>query len=468
MNARPDEQALSPALQRNARAQILNDVWLLTIVAVIVGTAVPWLANNFQIRMAGASLGLLGLGATHVAQTLLGAPLRTAAAWRLKAVTALEIVGVVLLGFIWDQVGALQNPLFLVIFILPILGAIFLARGLTYWLAALSIVIVGFVALREAPELRWFASGLVGNDTWLTALFGRDAATPDPAFSGFSAPLNYLIVLLEVFSIGLIACAVAAEYVGILFVRLDLNTAIARGEAQRGEELWASLIEHLPLPALLIDLTSANLIAASDSATAYLRIGAGTLEGRNLYEVLKLSYPETLQALIAGEDGDAPAVVIRIEDDVRLTRMRVLHAMHKERRLALLTIEDRTELYCLRATLDTSEYAAVVIDAKGRVMAFNKPLAGLLGQVELGMDATRLLSESERSERWWEPGLTGRRKMHVQIGTRIYQLTASATSLPGEEASIYMVSLLPVAGGTQADTEAASSTIITGTLRQLR
>jgi hypothetical protein len=159
---------------------------------------------------------------------------------------------------------------------------------------------------------------------------------------------------------------------------------------------------------------------------------------------------------------------MRIGDDLRLTRVRVLHVMHKERRLALLTVEDGTEIFCVRSALDTSEYAAVVVDPKGRVLAFNKLVIGLLDSAEVGMDAARLLPQSDSGLRWWEPGLTGRRKMHMQIGSRIYQLTTSAIRLPGEEASIFAVSFLPVATGVPADPSGTSSTIVTGILRQLR
>lgn len=467
MNASSNTQILSPLVQENSRVQVLNDIWLLTIVAVIVGTGLPWLANNFQVRLAGASWGLLALGAAHVVQTLLAAPLQQPAAWHLRALIAVDVAAVLLIGFIWDQVGALQNPLFLMIFVLPIIGAIFLTRWLPYFLAAVSIVSVGFVSLREAPELRWFASGLIGGDSWLTWLFGRNAAAPDPSFSGFSAPLNYLVVLLEVFSITIIACAVAAEYAGTLFARLDLNSAVARGEAQRGEELWASLIDHLPQPALLVDLTSSSVIAASHSAVAYLRPAQGVVEGRNLYDVLKISYPEIVQQLIAGNDGETPSIVLSVGEDLRLARLRVAHVMHKERRFALLTLDDRTEFFCIRAALDTSEYASLVVDSKGRVMAFNKPLSGLLGNVEIGMEAARLLPDAEQRANWWEPGITGRRKMHMQVGSRIYQLTAAATPLPGEDANVFTVALLPVASGALADPD-GNTTIITGTLRQLR
>ena len=73
--------------------------------------------------------------------------------------TLLDVVGVILIGFIWDHVGALQNPMFLTIFALPVIGAIFLSRWHPYLIATLSVLVVAIVALSDAPELRWYASG---------------------------------------------------------------------------------------------------------------------------------------------------------------------------------------------------------------------------------------------------------------------------------------------------------------------
>ncbi len=81
-----------------------------------------------------------------------------------------------------------------------------------------------------------------------------------------------------------------------------------------------------------------------------------------------------------------------------MTQVRVLHVVHKGQRLALLTIEDGTEVFCLRAALDTSEYAALVIDAQGRLLAFNKPAKWLLAGAEVGADAARLLSSNPASD----------------------------------------------------------------------
>ena len=72
-----------------------------------------------------------------------------------------------LIGFIWEHVGALQNPLFLTVFVLPVIGSIFLSRWHPFLIAAVSVLVVGVVALDQAPELRWYVSGLLGSDAWL-------------------------------------------------------------------------------------------------------------------------------------------------------------------------------------------------------------------------------------------------------------------------------------------------------------
>jgi hypothetical protein len=449
----------------NPRVRLLSDSWLLTIVAILAAVGVPWFASGFEVDLGTVSWGLLALGGILITLTILESGTAPHDRWRDRALTVLHVIGVTVMGLIWQHVGALQNPMFLTVFALPVIGAIFLSRWHPYLISAAAVVVVGFVALAQAPELRWYASGLLGSDAWLSALFGhRSAATPG-SFSGFSAPSSYLIVLLEVFSVGIFACAAAAEYLGAALERLSTYTALARAEAERGQEVWASLIERLPLPALLIDPANLRIAASSEAAITYLQSGEMPLEGRNLFEAVRFSYPDIVQELIAGPDGDEPLTIIRVADQPRVTHLRVLHVAHRGHRLALLIIVDATEVFCLKAALDTSEYAALVIDARGRVLAFNKPAMWLFNAT-VGADATRLLSRSNGGQVWWEPGLTGRRKMHIEIGQRIYQVTSSAITLEGEQERIFTVSVLPVAKGETADPFGTGTAVLTGISRQ--
>ena len=444
-----------------------EDLWLLTIVAILVATGVPWIASGFEVDVGAASWGLLGLGGVYVAFAALassGEP----GPWHGRLLTLLDVVGVVLIGFIWQHVGGLQNPMFLTIFALPIIGGIFLSRWHPYLTAAVSVTTVVILALAQAPELRWHTTGLLGGAEWFTRLFGTQSAATQASFSGFTAPSSYLIVLLEVYAVGLFACAVAAEYLGTILERLNASGVAARSEAQRSQELWLSLIERLPLPALLIDPDSMQIVASSDSAAEYVLPGGSPLPGRKLFEALQFSYPDLVQEGILGAGGRVTMTVIRVAEQLRLTKVRALQVAHKGRRMALLTIEDATEIFCLRAALDASDYAALVVDSRGRVLTFNKLAVGLLGAVEVGMDAAKLLSQTAGGKQLWDPGLTGRRRAHIEIGPRIYQVTSSATAVEGEREGIYTVTFLPVAKGSGTDQDGTNSTSITGTMRQLR
>jgi PAS domain-containing protein len=461
-------QLISRPVWQNPRVHLLDDFWLLTIVAILAATGLPWLASGFDVDVGMASWGLLALGGIYIAFALLASPTRSHGQWHDRALLLLDVAGVAILGFIWQHVGALQNPLFLTVFALPVIGAIFISRWHPYVIAAVSVLVVVIAALAQAPELRWYASGLLGGDAWLSWLFGRQSAVTQSSFSGFFAPSSYLIVLLEVFTVLLFACAVAAEYIGTIFERLNAHSILARTEAERGQQLWVSLIERLPLPALLVDPDSMRIVASSEFAADYLECGDASLEGRNLFEALQFTYPDIVQELIVGAGGGEPTTVLRVADQLRLTQLKVLRVAHKGRRMALLTIEDTTEVFCLRAALDNSEYAALVVDARGRILAFNKLAVGLFGSAAVGMDASQLLSQPSAGTRLWEAGLTGRRKMHIEIGPRIYQVTSSAIAVAGEEEKIFTLTFLPVAKGSDADPQGTSSTLVTGTLRQLR
>jgi hypothetical protein len=292
---------------------------------------------------------------------------------------------------------------------------------------------------------------LFGTGAWLADWFGRQAPEAQTSFAGFYAPTGYLVAVLEVFSVVLFACAVAAEYVGTIFERLLASSNLARSDSEKAQELWATLIERLPIPGLLVDPTSLRLVACSDSARTFLHLGEASPEGLNLFEVARFSFVDLVQEMISGAGGAATLTALHVADEVRLAQVRVLQVVHKKRRLTLLTLEDVTETFCLKAAWDTSEAAALVVDAVGHVRVFNKPTAALFSGVKIGANAEQLLSQLVAGLPWWESGLTRRRKMHIEIDSRVYEVTSSEIALPGEAQPLYSVSLLPVARADSPD-----------------
>jgi hypothetical protein len=448
-----DETQLLPApVWEDPRVHLLDDIWLLTLFVITLAVGVPWFASSLDVEIGAALLGLLALAGIHVAFTALAARVHALTPWRRRGLGALHAAGVVLVALIWHYAGGLQNPMFLLVFALPVTAAIFLSRWQPYLMAAVATLAVASVALIEAPELRWYASGFNGPGAWVAAAlasFGSGLKTP---FPGFYAPTGYFIVLLEVFAVLVFACAAAAEYVGTVVDRLYTHVASARGEAERAQELWLGLVEGLPVPALLVDANTLQIICASDKLEpAFCAAGTPPAVGGQLLETLHFSYPEIIQELVSGIGGSARNVVVHVGPDLHITSVHVQHVSHHGRRFALMLIGSATEEFHLRSALDNAEQAVLVIDSGARVLALNKPALSLFPNARIGADASALLAQPDAPPRWWEQGLVGRRKMHLRILPRVFQVTSSVVAVPGEEERIHIVAFLPVARADSLD-----------------
>jgi PAS domain-containing protein len=442
MNDGNATQLLATLVWRDPRVRLLDDTWLVTIFAVLFATAVPWLVSGLAIDFIATAAGLITLGAIHLAFVALSGHGNGNQRRRSRTLIALHSIGVIAIAYIWQHAGGLQNPLFLLVFALPVIGAIFLSRWQPYAMAILAVVLVALIAAIEAPELRWYVPGLNAAIAWFETVLGRGNGLP---FAGFYAPSEYFVVLLEVFVIMLFACAVAAEYLGSVFERLETQVGAAWAEAERGQQLWSTLLERLPLPAFLVDANTSEVILASAAALAKFEGDAGSLAGRGLFEVLPFSYPEVVQELLSGAGGAAKPCMVRHGERLLATEVRVQHLAQKGRRFALVVVNDMTQDLCVQAALDAAEHAALVVDSNGRVLAFNKPAGALFPDTRIEGDVSRLLPQAEREGPWWNPGLAGRSKMHVTIMQRVYQLTISSVPLPGEEERLYVIALLPAA-----------------------
>jgi PAS domain-containing protein len=462
MNRGDATQLLPPVSWSDPRVHLLDDTWLLTIFAILLATAVPWLVSAFDIDFIAAALGLLALGSIHIALTIIGRPVREGE--RRTALAGLHVAGIVIVGWIWLHAGGLQNPAFLLVFALPVVGSIFLSSWQPYLMALLAVVVAAAVALAQAPELRWYAPGLNAVGAWLAAVLGQGGAAANVPFAGFYAPSGYFVVLLEVFAILVFACAVAAEYLGTIFERLHSHVDVARAEAERGQEFWTTLIEDLPLPVLLVDADTLDIVCASEHVTEFG--AAEPVNGKGLFEVIRFSYPDVIQELVTESGGTAALSMIKVADRLRATEVHVQHIAQKGRRFALVVIQDKSEELTMRAALDVTGQATLVLDSRDRVLAYNKPARALFATVDKDADAARLLSLEGTPPRWWEPGLTGRRKMHIEVGPRVYQVTCSASPLPGEEEQLYIITFMPIARAAVGDQTAVTAhTQISDTLQ---
>lgn len=433
----------------DSRGRLLEDTWLLTLFAALLATALPWFVSAVPIDFASATWALMGLGILYVALTMIDHVPGARPAVRRRLATLLHAGGIVALGFLWQRCGGLQNPVFLVSFVLPVVGASVLSRWQPYGSAVLAVLAVLAVALIQAPELRWYAGGTNGVDRWLGELLGGATQSAGASvFPGFYAPVNYDVVLLEVFAILVLACAVAAETIGTAFSKLLEHLHVARTEAARGQDMWARLVLQLPLPTLLVDLESRQIVMSSKTLVPFWADDE-ILVGRALFDSLKLSYPERLQELLATEGGVVAPVVLQAGSELHVGRIHVRHVPFEGRRLALLMLEDISDSFCAGVALDAEEHAVLVINAAGRMVASNRGARALFPELSADSEVGRVLTRANGSaggtgSRWWEPGLTGRRRLHVTLTRGTYLTTCTAMALPGEAEAVYVVAFAPL------------------------
>ena len=452
------------------RAHPLGDTWLLTIFTLLLAIGVPRLAGGLEIDFAVCALGLLALALIHVSFAMVAAHMASRPELRTWLLTALHLLGVLTVAFIWQRAGGLQSPLLLAVFVLPVIGAVFISRWQAYTTAALSVVAVAALASAQAsPAAEPHSLG-----EWLGSV-GRLAGGAGRPFAALYAPAGYYAVLLQMFAIVVFSCAVAVEYLRTVYDRLNAQVAMARSETLRSRGLWSALVEELPLPAALVDGETHEILCASAQAIGSWGGRGGAITGRGLFEVVPFSYPEAIEALISGRDGVEPLCMIRLGGALRATEVCVQHIAQDGRRLALVTVSDRTEAFCVRAALDAADQAALVVDASGHVLVINRPARAVFPEVKTGTRISRLVPESGALA-WWDPGLSRCKKMHLTVARRVYAVTATAVALPGEEERLYVVAfgLAAAVAGTDrratvpaaASAEASSATTMIAGRRQ--
>jgi hypothetical protein len=439
----------------DSRLHALQDTWLLTLLTVLLATAVPWFVSSFNIDFGALSWSLLGLGLIYAASTFIGnAALSTAA--KRRALIMLHAAGTVCLGFVWLRSGGLQNPVFLLAFLLPVIGAGALSRWQPYMTAILAVLVTAVVALEQAPELRWYAGGLREFGQRLLSPFvpagtGADSAS---ALPGFYAPVTYDVVLLEVFSILIFSVAVAAESIGNSIERLLSRLRTAESAATQAQKMWSTLVQEMPLPTLLVDTDTMQIILCSKHL---LPFSYEPLTGRALFEAIHFSYPERLQDALRHEGGVVESVAILGTERALIANVRMRSIHFEGRRLAIILLEESSIAFSMAAALDAEDHAAMVISASGHLAAANKATRALFPEVRVGSNITEALANIGGTTKWWEPGLTGRRRLHLTIHRRSYLVTCTTAALPGEEEALYVLAFSPLLMSAVAVENSASA-----------
>lgn len=422
------------------RKRLFDDVWLAALVVIFLAVAVPWFLRILDFDLAPLAWSLFIFGITYVALGMASDRLQSRR-YLLLVVNASQILGVLFLSFLWHLAGGLQNPMFLLVFVLPVVaGSLVLVNWqscLTVLLAALTVTLV---ALVEAPELRWYMQQSGVPADWLIRHL-PELATASRPFPTLSTPAPYLFVLLELFAVLLLAAAMMTGSFNALLLRLYDRLGSSVEALTRSENRSLEVLRASPVPTALVYCDTFKVEQVSESFMRELVPRTESLADKNLFDLIHFSYPDVVEALIAGEGGELPMAVYRVGDETRMAKVRVHPIAHEGTRYACVSIEDISTWYYLDAASRAMGEALLAVDAGDRTLYFNHAAEELFGAMHVGMDAAATLRPGDPGNDWWRLGMRKQSERQVEFAGKRYRAACVVLDVPGERGRLTMIRL---------------------------
>jgi PAS domain-containing protein len=420
---------------------VFEVVWPMTFIVALVALWTPWYLRALDVHIGRIAWLLTVATGAHVIAWPLLAPIRDTRVGS-AALLTLHALSLLVLGFVWILLGAMNLPVFLIFFALPILAAP-AARGVWGRTTAfgLALPILLLAALLASPSLRWYGGQL-----------GLPLAFLDPIaaqLGSFGAPSEESVApTTAAVSLGLVAAALAALYAcASAFAAANrgaiqwLHQTIAALRKDKG--LALELLQSSPLPEVLVLPESARIVLVNDRFRSMFASGAGATEGARLQEVVKLQFPETLERLLQSGDGTVDGRCPGQDGRLREVRVHVRRSRHEEAHVARVSFEDRTAERQLEGVLDSIEIILLVLDADAALVYANTAARAVFPGAERGATAVSVLRRPELSDSWWRTPEETAVPRQISISANEYRGTVSCRRLDGLAEPFTVIALSP-------------------------
>jgi PAS domain-containing protein len=372
---------------------MFDNTWTLaTLLATVL--AVAW----WELGLAQFAVGpvIWALAALAAIQYLLNAQARgaTSAATLRRLALASQLLGTALIAVSWHLFGGIQQPLYPLIIVLPLLTG---ALVLTFWqqqIAIVAILVVLASGVLLSPDTNSFIQERYGIGLASVQLLPSFIPRSRAVFPDISTSPAYDLLLTAMVAVVCLALSTTARALVTLCRRDAGQVTALEEEVERLRQATRELVARTPAPVLIASSTG-RIVHASDRL-----IEAFGLEGAAepfLLDAIAFKHPQVVRRLmmVGGEDIQ-PATVQGRE---RLLRVRAEVLPRTSSPLTLLTIESGDDLY-LRGQLDALEEPVFAIGADGRLAYLNRSAVTLFGSEADGGLATTVFAA--HPAHWWE------------------------------------------------------------------
>ncbi len=427
------------------RKRILDAVCVMSLGVVFLSVGIPWFLGIISLNIVPVAWVIFGYALAYLVLATLTDRLEERAQL-LLAMQALQSLGIVALAFLWHMVGGMANPMFLMVFTLPVIASGVMMLGWQpYLIALISVVAVAVVAVLESPELKWYMtvhSGISWN--WTENLSIPFISAMEP-FPDLETGLGFQLMILEVFFLFQFTAAALSESLNTLLLRIHDRLQSSSQALEEVQGIFQSILQAAPDPGLVIYADTRQVVYANESFIKGMMLKPEAILGKGLFEVMNFSQPERVEEVIDKGAGQVSFCTYYVEKEARIANILVYRTEHVGTAYIYVGIQDLTDLYYLDATFNAMEDPLMVIGADNRLLYANKVSEHILGKIFFGMDMTELLKLPGMAKEWWQEKLKPDEKWKIEISTKPYEVTKKEVALPGASKSCVVLTFHDVA-----------------------
>jgi diguanylate cyclase (GGDEF)-like protein len=408
---------------------LLDVSWFVLLVLVFLAVTAAWFTRLLNVDIERVAASVFAYAFVYLVLARVSGRL-TSLPTLFLATGLLHASGILFLAFLWHLIGGVENRVFLLAFVLPVVATGVVMRDWRpYAMALLAVATVTLVAVVESSELRWYLS-LAGLPTSALAWAARTGVARLRPFAGAEILPEELIVSLGLFAVFQLTAAAFSESIADLVIRLSDRLRSADELRDEAQGLFQAVMHADPSPSVVIYRDTFQVLYASRSFLQQLLLAPDDLPGRTLFEVVHFDDPQRIRDAVARGEGDLGSCSLQVGKEVRIVSARVYRIDHQGTSYAYIGLSDHTELYYLNAALDGMQDPLLVLDDGGKLLYANELTRALFPEAHFGMDMTAVLSGSaERG--WWKAEGHEETEKRVKLRGHAYRASMVGAALPG-------------------------------------
>jgi PAS domain-containing protein len=372
---------------------MFDNTWTLATVLATALAVLCWYFRLAQVNIGPIICALAGLAVAQLGINSLTVRVSSKTHLQLLALSS-QLTGMGLLGLAWHLFGGLQQPLFPLFALLPLVPA---ALVLSFWqeqvavLGLLGLLISG-VAL--SPDTNSFIEERYGISIIAHQALPGWIPKSHVAFSDVSTSPAYDLMLIITVGVVSIAVSTTARALVSLCRRATGRVSVLERDLARLLQQNAQLVTRAPAAEVLVSSATGSIVAASDRFARAFDVTDAS--GRFLLDTIAFAYPAVIRRLVATGGEEIQGATLRGRDVVLRVRAEVMGSGASQ--VTALTIEPCDEI-CWRGAVDALDEAVFAVNSRGVVVFLNRTALQNLGASAVGIAAADLF---DAGGAWWD------------------------------------------------------------------